>query len=1238
MAELNPKVAFEEMIKSYLDGLTSIEKNKIPELEVRFGTGNNQNMFKSIAKLDSDNVVKQLYNAGFTCDNKDGQHLLRITPDTSHINKYNETKKSKVRLEIVGFDMIQSYCQHGEDLREILKLPQITTSSNPCDFVKFTLKSDAQVMDKYIPPVIFKDFGFNVSYQIERNSDPRSNENDDFLSRWNNLRKTYRYINRVKFCHPNYPINADISIIQASKKSNDGKYISEFTMHDANIFDNEHTFEIELELDNSRMIGYTSKTLLTELRHCIRTVLSGLQQSNYPIGYIEKSYIIDSYLKLVHGTNYNTNRKIETKDFIGPNSMTLQIDNIIPLNSLSSLTNIRKNYSVTDKADGMRALLYISDNGRIYTIDTNMNIMFTGAIIETKDVNGIFQNSLLDGEFIKYNKFDKVINLFAAFDIYYINKAYVGGFDFQSNLDDDLIDISSQKPKTSKYRYNLLKNFIEELKVISIAEGSINTIKIMCKHFAFSSSKVSIFTAAREIHAKVFDDYEKDGLIFTPTNSGVGGSKESLKHKITWQESFKWKPPKFNTIDFLIKIQKDNKGQDAIHNIYVDGSNLQETGKSIIQYKTIELMCGYTKNHDGYLNPMLELLNGITPPVNENAWEYKPVNFYPTNPADESACFCNVVLSDDVLKTEEGEFFEGDTIVEFRYDLDKIGLNNDNAWKWVPIRNRHDKTTELRNAMKDRINGKQSKPNYGNSYKVANSNWTSIHNPITELMITTGENIQTSPTDNGVYYNKTNTNTNTRGLRDFHNLYVKRKLILGCSSLIKGAKKTLIDYAVGKGGDLPKWIDAKISFVFGIDVKRDNIHNQLDGACARYLNEKKRNPNVLTKALFVVGNSELNIRDNSAYETTDNSYEVQISNAVFGVGNNNSTLWKSVSEQFDVAKNGFDISSIQFALHYFFKDLNMVHQFMRNVSECTSLGGYFTGTCYDGKVLFDKLKLKKNKDALGNIVIFTKDKTNKILEITQNYEQTSFTEEEPCLGYKIDVWQESINKTFSEYLVNFKYVLKLMNNYGFDIISNDESKKMNLPNGTGLFDELYNFMNKSKENRSNFGNAENMTTEEKSISFMNRYFIFKKVRNIENTKIIQKVMNEVMDDEQILKQDTTVIPAIKLNKKILINIEKSSREIDKKPVEKPDRPLDVLEESIEGPVAKPIEKIKIRIKVKKQKDVVNTEKPLEIDKKPVEKPDRPLDVLEESIEGPVVKPIEKTKIRIKVKKQKDVVK
>lgn len=1144
---MTSKIAFELMIDSYLEGLKNkkFKDKRIPELEVRFGTGiysknNDRGIVKPISKIDFDNVVKHLYNAGFSCENDEGQHLLRIFPDTYHINQNNETKKSKSRLEIVGLDLIQSYCERGEDLREVLNLPQILNSSSPDDMVKFTLKTDGQTLDqKYLAPVDFEDFGFRVSYQYEQNSSPSSDLNNTLLTDWITLKKTFRYLNRVKFKHPEYPIIADISIIRSSKKSKkDSKQIPEYTLKNAGLFNNDETYEIELEIDNSKVNNLSTKELLVMIRKTIRIILSGLQQSNYPIGYKEKGIALRSYMELIHGTEYNINKQIETMDFIGPNSLTLQIDNIIPIKKEISIINIQTNYSVTDKADGKRTLLHISDNGRLYLIDTNMNIIFTGSVLEKEQTQQRFRNSLLDGEFIKLNKHGKLINLFAAFDIYYKQKAYIGNLDFETF--DSAIDNKIEKKNS---RYDELKKFTNEMKFRSIVDDSVGpcNFHIKCKDFAFTTN---IFSACKKIHSSVFDEYDKDGLIFTPVNMGVGGSRNPLKNKMTWRESFKWKPPKYNTIDFLVNIKKNNKGNNEIHNLYLDGNNLQSTGNNIKQYQVIELMCGFSKRNDGYLNPLLELINGEIAPQNENIWEYKKIKFYPKNPADQNACYCNILLTDNVMTTEDGDFFENDMIVEFRYDLDRIGLTDDKAWKWVPIRVRYDKTTELRTAIKERLNGKKTKPNYGNSYAVADSNWTSIHNPITEHMITTGENIPTTVTDTGVYYNKTNEVTVTQGLRDFHNLYVKRKLILGVSSLIKSDKRTLIDYAVGKGGDLPKWIDAKLSFVFGIDVKDDNIKNQLNGACARYLTEQKRyqNSKNFPKALFAVGNSELNIRDNSAYGKTPGNVDEKISNSIFGVGKKEDfSSMKGVFDQFDIAKNGFNISSVQFALHYFFKDYNTIHQFMINIAECTCEGGYFIGTCYDGKVIFDNLQSQRHgvedDNTLTNesILIMTKDKKRKMLEIKRLYSQTSFPENEPNLGYTIDVWQESINQNFTEYLVNFTYLIKLMTNYGFVLISKVEAKLMGLPNSSGLFSELFDVMmdyrgNKTDYNKVNYKEAVNMSKQEKQISFMNRYFIFKKVRNIENTKIIQKNMLEEMTTNIIDK-----IPIVKLNRKIIID-------------------------------------------------------------------------------------------------------
>ena len=242
--------------------------------------------------------------------------------------------------------------------------------------------------------------------------------------------------------------------------------------------------------------------------------------------------------------------------------------------------------------------------------------------------------------------------------------------------------------------------------------------------------------------------------------------------------------------------------------------------------------------------------------------------FYPTNPYDESASICNIVVKNDtsdslILTTIHGESFDDNTIVEFKYDK-----NKPKHWQWIPIRVRHDKTNELRRGFK----------NFGNAYHVANNNWHSIHNPITEKMLTTGSDIPESLLDDDIYYNSSGSrfNSETRSLRDFHNLYVKKILIQSVSQY----GNNLIDFAVGKGGDWPKWIKSKLSFILGLDISKDNIENRLDGACARYLNYRKKY-NVMPSALFVNANSSVNIRSGTAAFTDKDK---QIIKAVFGEG------------------------------------------------------------------------------------------------------------------------------------------------------------------------------------------------------------------------------------------------------------------------------------------------------------------------------------------------------------------
>ena len=334
---------------------------------------------------------------------------------------------------------------------------------------------------------------------------------------------------------------------------------------------------------------------------------------------------------------------------------------------------------------------------------------------------------------------------------------------------------------------------------------------------------------------------------------------------------------------------------------------------------------------------------------------------------------------------------------------------------------------------------------------------------------------------------------------------------------------TLIDFAVGKAGDFQKWIMARQSFVYGIDIFRDNIEHKLDGACSRFINSKRDNTNT-PDALFVVGDSGKHIKSGEAFETDGSK---KVNNAVFGEGpKDKKILGDGVYKQYGVGKDGFDVASCQFAFHYFFKEKEVFKTFMRNVSECTKVGGYFIGTCYDGETIFKELADVKEGDGPA---ISKND--HKVWELRKDYAHTTFPNNSDSLGYKINVFQESINQSIPEYLVNFSYVERVMSNYGFEIVGTDDAKKMGLPSGVGMFKELFNLMrsniSSNKLSTKNVGCSMDMSDGEKGVSFLNKYFVFKKIRQVTQDDMHKEF--ESIDDGRIVRRTVTIH---KLNKTI----------------------------------------------------------------------------------------------------------
>jgi hypothetical protein len=1131
----------EHMVKQYIIAKSQKSTSKqdpVPELEGRFGTRG-----KSLNKINYDNVIKKLLSSGFMTHDAAGAYRLSI--QTQYLDQNTGMfKSSNLRTEVHGLSNIEKYCR-SNDINALLltNLP----------IVKFIRKSPG--LDEAKNPmydVIFPDFNFSMSYKLENEFSQKSKIIKEITNSWVNTKKTFRHMNRVSFEHYDYPIKVDLSIVRSSKNN-----IPTHTIGDSNTFGNQERYEIEFEIVNERVgpntVFDTPQKVIVAIHKVMKFVLSGLQGTNYPVPISEQYDTLRSYMKII--SPEQVFKYIKTSNFIGPSSYTLQRVNAGPVDENANEPNIRNNYTVTDKADGERSLLFISGTGKIYTINLNMDVVFSGAI--TKNVK-LF-NTIIDGELVLHNKKKEFINLYAAFDIYYINSHDVRANPFiQTSISE-----SASKNRQIHYRYTLLADVIKNLDPISVMtkdQAIKSPMRFLTKKFYTSNSSTTIFEGCNTVLTTVFE-YDIDGLIFTPCIIGVGSNvpgKAGPSKKVSWEYSFKWKPAKYNTIDFLVSTKKDSAGQDLITPLFKDGFNtLSQT--QLIQYKTLVLQCGFNEKYDGYVNPCLDVIEDRLPEVSnlEDEHEYKPFQFYPTSPSDYSAGLCNILLKEDPnnkynMFSEENEVFDDDTVVEFRFDKDKYDVEGKASWCWTPLRVRYDKTADYR----------KNKSNFGNAYKTANNNWYSIHYPVTEEMIKTGENIVVNKDeDSDVYYKNSLKSTQTKGLRNFHNLFVKKMLITSVSK--RGDK--LIDFACGKGGDFSKWIDANLSFVFGVDVSKDNLENRLNGACARFLGFKKKYVD-MPYALFVNGDSSLNIRNGLAMK---NERAKQITSAVFGQGpKDEHKLGKGVYRQFDAGKNGFQVSSCQFALHYFFENLNTFHNFMRNVSECTALNGYFIGTCYDGKTLFNRLRTYNQDDGIELY-----ENGQKIWQVIKNYDIATLEDDETCLGQQVSVYQESINQLIPEFLVNFDFLKRMATNYGLALLHKNESKGLKLPESTGMFRELFNLMsnevrvNKYKENE--YKDALNMSINEKEISFLNRYFVFKKISDVD----AEKIANSFIYGTRGVAAETDVSQkkpeVVKLTETIFLNVEtqkekekavavkgKEKKAVEKKAVEPKEKKVD----------------------------------------------------------------------------------
>ncbi|ESO99998.1 hypothetical protein LOTGIDRAFT_213204 [Lottia gigantea] len=194
----------------------------------------------------------------------------------------------------------------------------------------------------------------------------------------------------------------------------------------------------------------------------------------------------------------------------------------------------QKPYKVSWKADGTRYMTLIDGRGEVYMIDRD-NAVFQVANLDfpkRKDLSAHIRDTFVDGEMILDMVDGKSVPRYLIYDILRFEGQEVGKTDFDRRL------LCIQKeiigPRHAKIQQGMLDKNIESFSVRSKPFWDVTI-----------SQKLLEGKFSKEV------SHEVDGLIFQPASDPYKAGR--------CDDVLKWKPPELNSVDFRLKIVKENK-------------------------------------------------------------------------------------------------------------------------------------------------------------------------------------------------------------------------------------------------------------------------------------------------------------------------------------------------------------------------------------------------------------------------------------------------------------------------------------------------------------------------------------------------------------------------------------------------------------------------------------------------------------------------------------------------------
>jgi hypothetical protein len=525
----------------------------------------------------------------------------------------------------------------------------------------------------------------------------------------------------------------------------------------------------------------------------------------------------------------------------------------------------------------------------------------------------------------------------------------------------DVITFKNEKiaMKPFSFRFELLKQSTEQVNKYT---ESVENAKIILMSKDFILMNENWKDQIKDFYNRK-RNYEIDGLIFTPNDESNYGS----------MVGYKWKPAEHSTIDFYMKKVE----ADVLKFEPFNQKKLKNNETMYVLFSGIS-----KRDYDKFNMSLIPSYQNIfkNEKNNDNLWKNPliPIQF---STSDNPHNYIYIHKNEENIDNKIGEF----------------GWNQlDNCWTLRKIR--VDRDVEL-------ARGEY----YGNYFKVAESIWFSIQNPLTfdKLFV---DNTGYFAEDNNEFY---------KSQRNY-NSFVKTKILEAVLPAIQSDNLFVIDLAAGKGQDMARLSNLKVKHTLFVDNDKNALSE---------LMKRKHNLKSNYNMKISVANIDLSLDYKNNVKHMNKSIEGKIEESA-------------------------DLVIMNFAIHYFTGSLENIINLV-NLAKCIlKKGGRFVFTCFDGDKVYDLCK-----ESGWNAV------ENDILKYSIKQIQVSQTEG-LVLGQKVKlILPFSKGEYYEEFLVNLKTINKIFQDNGFSLeaqnsfqyFNNKYDKINNLSEDDKRFVNLYSY-------------------------------------------------------------------------------------------------------------------------------------------------------------------------------------